>query len=102
MPLSLSKPKHFSKKNNKKKRKELPKRNKTQKRCYLDDELKNICKTGKFTAVNDEGIYRPENIAKFEKMTAQLNKMKALFTRLMMRRMPKPSGDQGTKIPQLG
>jgi len=76
MPLPLSNPKHFSRKNNKKKRKELPKRNKTQKRCYLDDELKNICKTGKFTAVKDEGIYRPENIAKFEKITAQLNKIK--------------------------
>jgi putative endopeptidase len=47
-----------------------------KKRCYIDQEIVNICKSGKFTKINEEGLYNPENMKIFNKMTDQLNRYK--------------------------
>ena len=39
-----------------------------KKRCYIDQEIVNICKTGKFTKINEEGLYNPENMKIFNKI----------------------------------
>jgi len=73
---------YLSKKNNKHKNKHKThklnpqKKNNTQKRSYYDHEIANICKTGKFTKINEEGLYNEKNIEKFNKMTEQLNRVK--------------------------
>jgi putative endopeptidase len=46
------------------------------KRCYIDQEIVNICKSGKFTKISDEGLYNPKNMKIFDKMTNQLNRFK--------------------------
>jgi len=48
----------------------------TQKKCYLDEEIINICRTGKFTKTSEEGLYNPQNMEIFNKMTEQLNRYK--------------------------
>lgn len=47
--------------------------NKTQKRCYFDNEVANICKTGRFTKIDDGGLYRKETLEKFKKLEKQLS-----------------------------
>ena len=74
-------PKHkkqnFSKKNKKCRTREIqPSKNKTQKRCYNDNEITNICRTGHFTKISDEGLYNETNMKRFDKMTQQLNSFK--------------------------
>jgi predicted metalloendopeptidase len=51
-------------------------KNKTQKRCYNDNEIIRICKTGHFTKTSDEGLYNEANLARFDKMTEKLNAIK--------------------------
>ena len=49
---------------------------KAVKHCYNDEEVITVCKTGRFTKTSDEGLYNPQNIEKFDKMTEQLNRFK--------------------------
>jgi putative endopeptidase len=48
--------------------------NKRAQHCYNDEEVIAVCKSGRFTKINDEGLYNPQNIKIFDKMTDQLNR----------------------------
>jgi putative endopeptidase len=76
--IHMNKNKNKNKHNNTKRRVNINNKqsNKTRKRCYYDKEVINICKTGKFTKINEEGLYNPESEKRFEKMTKHLNKFK--------------------------
>jgi putative endopeptidase len=50
--------------------------NKTQKRCYNDNEIVRICKTGHFTKTSNVSLYNEKNLARFDKMTQKLNAIK--------------------------
>ena len=49
---------------------------KTQKRCYEDSEVFNICSSGKFTKISKTGLYTKDSLKKFDKIAAQLHKNK--------------------------
>ena len=48
--------------------------NKSAKHCYNDEEVITVCKTGRFTKTSDEGLYNPQNMKIFDKMTDKLNR----------------------------
>jgi len=50
--------------------------NNAAKKCYHDNEVINICNTGKFTKINEEGLYNKNSQLRFDKMTKELNKVK--------------------------
>jgi len=50
--------------------------NKDVKHCYNDEEVINVCKTGRFTKTSDESLYNSQNIKIFDKMTEQMNRFK--------------------------
>lgn len=52
------------------------KKNKTQKHCYNDNDIMNVCSSGKFTNVSDTGLYSKKSLDKFKKLEKQLRRSK--------------------------
>ena len=44
---------------------EIIKKNKTQKHCYNDNDIVNVCTSGKFTTISSQGLYTKQSLKKF-------------------------------------
>lgn len=70
----LNHKKHFSIKN--KRYRTIKKGNKTQKHCYNDDDIMNVCSSGRFTKIHGQGLYTKKSLDKFKELEKQLRRSK--------------------------
>jgi len=55
---------------------ETIKKNKTQKHCYNDNDIVNVCTSGKFTTISSQGLYTKKSLNKFKQLEQQLKRSK--------------------------
>lgn len=55
---------------------ETIKKNKTQKHCYKDNDIANVCSSGKFTTISNQGLYTKTMLNKFKNIEKKLKHSK--------------------------
>ena len=93
----------FSVKYRKHKKYETIRKNKTQKHCYNDIDIVNVCSSGKFTSINSQGLYTKKSLEKFKNLEKNLRRIKKYknikipvvkYTRLLMDSFTKHANDK--------
>jgi putative endopeptidase len=72
----LNHKKAFSIKNKHKRYQTIKKGNKTQKHCYNDSDIMNVCSSGRFTKISNQGVYTKKSLDKFKQLEKQLQRSK--------------------------